>query len=170
MTGDGNHSDAKKNPQPQRQLDILREHRPYCPYVVRSTVVPSLPAPSPQLNGHQRSGSLASLASTNGSSTQVSAQPGAIEGWRAVVAVVSRYGNSQRQRLGLNRVPSGRPESIAEGTENVEGEANSIEAMVAGVKSHGVSSFQRSRYAFSVLTDAMWQGKDLLKYVKGLLG
>ncbi|RPD75284.1 zf-C3HC-domain-containing protein [Lentinus tigrinus ALCF2SS1-7] len=152
MVGDGADSGAKKQ-QTQRQLDILREHRPYCPYVVRSTVLPSLPAPSPtiaQVNGHQRSTSLASLASTNGSSTQVNAQPGAIEGWRAVIAVVSRYGTSQRQRLGLNRVPSGRPESIAEGAESVEGEADSIDAMVAGVKSHG--------------------GKDLLKYVKGLLG
>ncbi|KAI0705782.1 C3HC zinc finger-like-domain-containing protein [Cerioporus squamosus] len=153
MTGEATEGGANKKPQPQRQLDILREHRPYCPYVVRSTVLPSLPTPTPttaQPNGHQRSSSLVSLASINGSSTQVSAQPGAMEGWRAVMAVVSRYGNVQRQRLGLNRVPSGRQESIAEGEEGAEGETNSIEAMVAGVKSHG--------------------GKDLLKYVKGLLG
>ncbi|TFK84267.1 zf-C3HC-domain-containing protein [Polyporus arcularius HHB13444] len=156
MMGDNAEGGSNKKQQPQRQLDILREHRPYCPYVVRSTVLPSLPTPSPtaaQANGHQRSSSLVSLASsasTNGSSTQVNAQPGAMEGWRAVMAVVSRYGNVQRQRLGLNRVPSGRPDSIAEGAESADGETNSIEAMVADVKSHG--------------------GKDLLKYVKGLLG
>ncbi|KAI0710162.1 C3HC zinc finger-like-domain-containing protein [Earliella scabrosa] len=150
MSGEG---DANKKQQPQRQLDILREHRPYCPYVVRSTVLPSLPAPSPtsaQPKGHQRSTSLASLASTNSSSSQVNAQSGAIEGWRAIMTVVLRYGNVQRQRLGLNRMPSGRPESVAETGESVDDGASSIEAMVAGVKSHG--------------------GKDLLKYVKGLLG
>ncbi|KAF8529869.1 C3HC zinc finger-like-domain-containing protein [Gautieria morchelliformis] len=34
---------------PQRQLDLLREHRSYCPYVVRSTPLPPLPSypPSP---------------------------------------------------------------------------------------------------------------------------
>src|SRR6266404_2406751 len=34
-------------PPKARQFDLLREHRPYCPYVVRSTTIPSLPvAPS----------------------------------------------------------------------------------------------------------------------------
>ncbi|KAI0324648.1 zf-C3HC-domain-containing protein [Cubamyces sp. BRFM 1775] len=160
MTGDGSgngatSSTAKK--QPQRPLDILREHRPYCPYVVRSTVVPSLPAPPPaassQQKGHERSPSLALLASANTSATQLNAQPNAMEGWRAVMTVVQRYGTLQRQRLGLNRVPSGRVgEPVAEAAGGEEGKAqpDPIEAMVAGVKSHG--------------------GKDLLKYVKGLLG
>ncbi|KAI0661604.1 zf-C3HC-domain-containing protein [Cubamyces menziesii] len=159
MTGDGSSngaasSTAKK--QPQRPLDILREHRPYCPYVVRSTVVPSLPTPPPaassQQKGHERSPSLASVASVNSSSTQLNAQPNAMEGWRAVMTVIQRYGTLQRQRLGLNRVPSGRlGEPIAEATgEAGEAQPDPIEAMVAGVKSHG--------------------GKDLLRYVKGLLG
>ncbi|KAI0787850.1 C3HC zinc finger-like-domain-containing protein [Fomes fomentarius] len=147
MNGDGA---AKKKQQPQRQLDILREHRPYCPYVVRSTVLPSLPTPSPtsaQPKGHERSTSLPSLSGSNSSSSQVYVQPGAMEGWKTVLTIVSRYGNVQRQRLGLKRVPSGRPESVAES--GVDDGASSIEAMVADVKSHG--------------------GKDLLKYVKGLL-
>ncbi len=72
-----------------------------------------------------------------------------MEGWRAVMAVVSRYGNVQRQRLGLNRVPSGRPDSIAEGAESADGEPNSIEAMVADVKSHGVSALRPSSWLWS---------------------
>ncbi len=139
MNGDGA---ANKKQQPQRQLDILREHRPYCPYVVRSTVLPSLPAPSPtsaQSKGHARSTSLASLNSLNSSSSQVYVQPGAMEGWKTVLTIVSRYGNVQRQRLGLNRVSSGRPESLAES--GVDDGASSIEAMVADVKSHGVSVY-----------------------------
>ncbi|KAF8591049.1 zf-C3HC-domain-containing protein [Ramaria rubella] len=36
------------NVRPQRQLDLLREHRSYCPYVVKSTPLASLPSyPSP---------------------------------------------------------------------------------------------------------------------------
>ena len=55
------------------------------------------------------------------------------------MAVVTRYGNTQRQRLGLHRAPSMRAESAPEAPEGAEGEENSIEAMVAGVKSRGVS-------------------------------
>ncbi|KAI0649379.1 zf-C3HC-domain-containing protein [Trametes meyenii] len=134
-------------PAPQRQLDILREHRPYCPYVVRSTIVPSLP--TPQQAGHQRSPSLSSLTSTNSSATLVSSQPSTMEGWRAVMTVVSRYGTLQRQRLGLNRTPSGL-NGNASATLTNEVQADPIEAMVTDVKIHG--------------------GRDLLKYVKGLLG
>ncbi|OSD06443.1 zf-C3HC-domain-containing protein [Trametes coccinea BRFM310] len=160
MNGSGsaesNTTGGASRPQPQRQLDILREHRPYCPYVVRSTTVPSLPAPSPpvssQQQGHTRTPSLASLASANGSNAQVNAQPSLMEGWRAVMTVVQRYGALQRQRLGLNRAPSGRFGEAAGAETAADGEAqpDPIEAMVAGVKSHG--------------------GRDLLRYVKGLLG
>ncbi|KAI0359997.1 zf-C3HC-domain-containing protein [Trametes cingulata] len=156
MTGDGSaegNGNGAAKPQQQRQLDILREHRPYCPYVVRSTAVPSLPTPSPttaQQNGHGRTSSLSSLASTNSSATLVNSQPALMEGWRAVMTVVSRYGTLQRQRLGLNRVPSGRLGEASDSGESGETQADPIEAMVADVKSHG--------------------GRDLLKYVKGLLG
>ncbi|KAI0635796.1 zf-C3HC-domain-containing protein [Trametes polyzona] len=155
MTGDAS-SEVKENgaskPQQQRQLDILREHRPYCPYVVRSTTVPSLPTPAPaQQKGRERSTSLASLSSTNSSSTLVNAQPSTMEGWRAVLTVVSRYGALQRQRLGLNRAPSMRMgDTTSDSGESGETQADPIEAMVAEVKTRG--------------------GRDLLKYVKGLLG
>ncbi|OBZ72050.1 hypothetical protein A0H81_07767 [Grifola frondosa] len=138
-------------PQARRQLDVLREHRSHCPYVVRSTVMPSIPAP-PLATTHSRSGSTASLSST--SLTQFSAQSGLMEGWRAVLTAVMRYGASQRQRLGLSRIPSGRrageADNGAEPFPDTSTEMDSVEAMVAGVKSRG--------------------GKDLLKYVKGILG
>ncbi len=142
MTGDSptdpdSAANAKAKAQPQRQLDVLREHRPYCPYVVRSTVLPSFPAPSPaatQQRDHQRSTSVASVASVNSGMSQVNVQPGAVEGWRAVMAVVSRYGNVQRQRLGLSRMTHEGEKGATEGMD----EGNSVEAMVAGVKSRGV--------------------------------
>ena len=141
MNGDSpTDTDAKVKAQPQRQLDILREHRPYCPYVVRSTVLPTFPAPSPaaaQPRDHRRSASVASVASVNSSASQANPQHGAVEGWRAVMAVVSRYGNVQRQRLGVSRAPDGREEGVVEGMD----EGNSVEAMVAGVKSRGVCQF-----------------------------
>ena len=152
MTGtstDAAPSAKAKKAQPQRQLDVLREHRPYCPYVVRSTVLPSLPAP-PQPSGPRRSESVSSLASVNGkTNANANANANAMEGWRAVMAVVSRYGTVQRQRLGLSRATSVRGDGSGAGTgsagvdgtsgEGMDGEESSIEAMVAGVKSHGVS-------------------------------
>ncbi|KAI0833313.1 zf-C3HC-domain-containing protein [Trametes gibbosa] len=136
----------------KRQLDILREHRPYCPYVVRSTTVPSLPSPAPTATGtqRQRSPSATSLSSTNTSATLVNPQASAMEGWRAVMTVVSRYGALQRQRLGLNRAPSMRMGDSFGSGENGETQVDPIEAMVTDVKNRG--------------------GRDLLKYVKGLLG
>ncbi|KAF8071686.1 zf-C3HC-domain-containing protein [Lyophyllum atratum] len=127
----------------QRQFDLLKEHRSYCPYVVRSTVVPTLPVPP---------GSNATVpvnAQTRSSAaSQVNGQHGnqAVEGWRAVLTVVLRYGMGQRQRLGLDFVQRLRGET--EGDEPME--VDGVKAMVAGVKSRG--------------------GKDLLHYVKGLLG
>ncbi|KAH9949974.1 zf-C3HC-domain-containing protein [Amylocystis lapponica] len=135
--------------QPQRQLDILGQHRAYCPYIVRSTAAPSMPRPLT----HGRSDSQASLM--NSSTISVNGQPGAVEGWRAVLTVVLRHGIVRRQRLGLARVPSGRwtGESAGAGAsgemEESPYEVDPVEAMVAGVKTRG--------------------GKDLLKYVRGLL-
>jgi len=82
-------------------------------------------------------------------------QAGAVEGWRAALTVALRHGLARRQRL--NRMGSGRRPREAEGdtnegeqTQETEMEVDHVEAMVAGVKSRG--------------------GKDLLKYVRGLLG
>ncbi|KAJ7650384.1 C3HC zinc finger-like-domain-containing protein [Roridomyces roridus] len=92
------------------------KHRSFCPLVVRSTLVPSLPAIA--------TGSTVTLSGTSGN----------LEGWRAVLTVVLRYG------MGTETADA------AEDWENING----VEAMVASVKSKG--------------------GKELLKYVKGLLG
>ncbi|KAJ7284892.1 zf-C3HC-domain-containing protein [Mycena rebaudengoi] len=116
-------------PPPQRHFDLLKEHRSFCPYVVRSTVVPTLhtaPSPSPPA--------------------------GLLEGWRAVLTVIQRYGMGQRQRIASLR------KQMSAGDDNMQVDADKgdadnvdgVEAMVANVKSRG--------------------GKELLKYVKGLLG
>ncbi|KAH8100048.1 zf-C3HC-domain-containing protein [Cristinia sonorae] len=133
---------------PRRQFDILKEHRSYCPYVVRSTEIPSMPAYPP---GHASRPSSSSIQS--GSTTSLNGHPGAVEGWRAVLTIVLRYGAAQRQRFGLGgagpraETPLG---STEEGSEELSAEGNEIGAMVAGVKSHG--------------------GRELLKYVRTLLG
>jgi hypothetical protein len=113
---------------PQRQFDLLREHRSYCPYVVRSTFIPSLPVFA---NGPSRS-----TVSLNGQND------GALEGWRAVLAVVLRYGMSRRHRTGL-RNPTDMQEGGQLDDADPPGDLDGVEAMVAGVKTRGVSSFVR---------------------------
>ncbi|KAL6299280.1 C3HC zinc finger-like-domain-containing protein [Sparassis latifolia] len=138
---------------PKRQLDVLREHRPYCPYVVRSTVVPSLAAAQLATPSHAHSASTGILP--NKPTSLPGEQGGAVEGWRAVLTVVLRHGMARRQRLGLNRATTARRASGAQTNESdtvsqaMEMEVDPVEAMVAGVKARG--------------------GKDLLRYVKGLL-
>ncbi|KAG2147642.1 C3HC zinc finger-like-domain-containing protein [Suillus clintonianus] len=70
---------------------------------------------------------------------------GAIGGWRAVLTVVLRHGLSERQRNARLSLLGGDNE-VMPGNDELEG----VEAMVAGVKSKG--------------------GRELLNYVKGLLG
>ncbi|OCH94420.1 zf-C3HC-domain-containing protein [Obba rivulosa] len=140
---------------PQRQLDLLKEHRSYCPYVVRSTVLPTPPAPPPSATSNGRF----PPAFSSSSLSQLNGQPDAVDGWRAVLTVVLRYGMAQRQRLRLKRLRLQREEE-EEGEPGADGDAamteaepievDRVEAMMAGVKSRG--------------------GKDLLRYVKGLLG
>lgn len=85
------------------------------------------------------------MPSTSPLSANVAAN-GAIEGWRAVLTVVLRHGLSERQRNARLSLFGGDRE-ITHGTDD---ELEGVEAMVAGVKSKG--------------------GRELLKYVKGLLG
>ncbi|TDL21152.1 hypothetical protein BD410DRAFT_840848 [Rickenella mellea] len=139
-----------------RQFDILKEHRSYCPYVVRSTEVPSLPAPSqvlpPTSSGHVRSNSGTSLFrfGSGAPTTQFDfhGNGNVLEGWRAVLTVVSRAGLGRRQQLRSMR--GGRPSDDQQ--EAQEGEAmelDNVDAMVEVVKTSG--------------------GKDLLRYVRSLL-
>lgn len=102
----------------ERQFDVLNEHRSYCPYVARSTVVPRLPTP------------LTSPISAN------APEDGAVEGWRAVLTVVLRHGLSERQRMARFSLPGGGDEVMR----GMDSELEGVEAMVAGVKSQGVSS------------------------------
>ncbi|KAG6844226.1 hypothetical protein H0H87_008674 [Tephrocybe sp. NHM501043] len=130
-----------KNVSRQRPFDILKEHRAYCPYVVRSTIVPTLPPP-PAFNASPSSNSLPRSSSASVLGTQNTT----LEGWRAVLTVVLRYGAGQRQRLGLDFAARLSGEFTLDEPEEVDG----VKAMIASVKKRG--------------------GKDLLQYVKGLLG
>jgi len=135
---EGETETVKTQVNPQRHFDLLREHRSYCPYVVRSTFIPSLPVP--QRADPTREG----LTRSNSSLAHLNAPPGAFEGWRAALTVALRHGMAQKQRMQFNFMTN---------EPNDEGEpmeVDGVKAMIAGVKSRG--------------------GKDLLKYVKNLLG
>lgn len=128
---------------PKRQFDLLKEHRSYCPYVVRSTAIPSMSSSAPTTRTSKSNPSLVSL---NGATV-----PGALEGWRAVLSVVLRYGAGQRQRMhirGPSEAEARRPsmdqasvESLpAAGSHDEEAmEVDGIDVMMQGVKSRGVS-------------------------------
>jgi len=117
--------------------------------VVRSTFVPSFPVPQTVDVATKQTGSIGN--SSNASLSHLSGRngiPGALEGWRAILTVVLRYGMARRQRIEYNFLAQGQPphEKVDEQTSmDVD-----VKAMVAGVKSRG--------------------GKDLLRYVRGLLG
>jgi hypothetical protein len=97
---------------------------------------------------------------SSSSLTQLNTANGAIEGWRAVLSVVLRNGMGQRQRMSNARSYLERAEENVEpgsgsisassaATEQERMDVDGIDSMMAGVKSRG--------------------GKELLKYVKGLL-
>lgn len=109
----------------QRQFDLLREHRSYCPYVVRSTSIPALPIPP--TFGSSSSGTL---------KVTQSGQDNVLEGWRAVLTVVLRYGLCQKQTLERD-VFATEGETSQDSTEAME--IDGVRAMVTGVKSRGVS-------------------------------
>ncbi|KAG6888831.1 hypothetical protein C0995_005706 [Termitomyces sp. Mi166 len=134
---------SSKNSTTQRPFDVLKEHRAYCPYVVRSTIVPTLPVPI--TSGAAASVSSISLSRSN-SISAINNQDAALEGWRAVLTVVLRYGAVQKRKLGLDFVDRLRGDATLDEPMEVDG----VKAMIAGVKKRG--------------------GKDLLQYVKGLLG
>lgn len=63
--------------------------------------------------------------------------PGALEGWRAILTVVLRYGMAQRQRIEYNFLVRRHPPP--EKDEQTPMDVDEVKAMVAGVKSSGVS-------------------------------
>lgn len=151
-------------PPKAREIDLLREHRPYCPYVVRSTTVPSLPV-APTNAQHLRTPSstpsltsfTSFLSSSSTSQAQVDVQqPNVVEGWRAVLMVVLRYRLGQWQRRKVSQSLPERVDSEPDTTQNQPSavppetppevveeswvEVDPVEAMVEGVKSRGVSS------------------------------
>lgn len=125
-----------RKPLPQRQFDLLKEHRSYCPYVVKSTVVPSLPSYNHNPNGGApASNSSNGLARLSASSLNPNAP---MEGWRAVLTVLLRCGMAQRQRT-ENDV-FGRVASTDDGLgEESSSDLDNVKAMMAGVKRQGVS-------------------------------
>ena len=137
----------EKENRPQRQFDLLKEHRPYCPYVVRSTIVPPFPMPS----GHS---AILNGASGNGN-TGGHLQDVPIEGWRAMLSIVlkarkrSFYGAGRSGGTAGPVAPDGANGST-ESFVNVDEEVDRVEVMVEGVKKRGVSFF-----LFNTLTPAL---------------
>jgi hypothetical protein len=116
----------------KRPFDPLKEHRAYCPYVVRSTVVPSLST----LQHNDKSDS---------ANEQRSSEP--VEGWRAILGVLQGYGATQRQKQKkdiLTRATTAATVDappISTNEEEAAGEEDPVEAMIAGIKSKGVSMY-----------------------------
>lgn len=118
----------------QRQFDLLREHRSYCPYAVRSTTIPTLPVSSPQLE----------LSGSNNQLQSIQLHPDdTMEGWRAILTVVLRYDLGQKYT-------SDHKVSASKGESNREYEdAMELKGVIAGVKSRGVSYHCRIDKLFS---------------------
>lgn len=65
--------------------------------------------------------------------------PGALEGWRAVLTVVLRYGMVQKQRIEYTFLAPKDPNQETDDLDKMD--VDSVKAMVTGVKARGVSSF-----------------------------
>jgi len=133
---------VEKENRPQRQFDLLKEHRPYCPYVVRSTIVPSFPMPS----GHS-----AVLNGANGNANGIvggGLQDAPIEGWRAMLSIVLKTRKRSFYGTGRNMSTTG-PVAPGETSGSAESfvtadhmEVDHVEVMVEGVKKRGVRFLQ----------------------------
>ncbi|KAF5392201.1 hypothetical protein D9757_001412 [Collybiopsis confluens] len=136
-----------------RQFDLLKEHRSYCPFVVRSTVVPRLPTSSSVVSvttSAPRTSNLHVRSSSSTSQINGIPSPNAMEGWRAVLTIVLRYRMSQRHLWsGIEGIMNGDGTDRNAARDGLEVD-DGVEDMVKGVKAKG--------------------GSELLKYVKGLLG
>jgi len=89
-------------------------------------------------NGNKNS-STTSLSQLNGSGNTEGA-PGSLEGWRAVLTVVLRYGMAEKQRIEYNFLVSRENGSGVDGRDGeTDGmEVDNVKAMVHGVKTRGV--------------------------------
>jgi len=131
---------VEKDNRPQRQFDLLKEHRPYCPYVVRSTIVPSFPMPS----GH--SAVLNGASGNANGAAGGSPQDGPVEGWRTMLSIVlkarkrSFYGGGRSVAAAGNVAPGGANDSAKMFVTVDQMKVDRVEAMVEGVKKRGVSS------------------------------
>ncbi|KAG8831147.1 hypothetical protein FRC18_007071 [Serendipita sp. 400] len=138
---------APVSPQTTRPFDVLKEHRPHCPYVVKSTYLPTVNVPS----------------KSNSSPSDRDLQPlPFVEGWKARMSVISRSQWRRASASGLlsaqGLMTSSTPSTpIMEDASpfydpSTEAEVDKVKEIVKDVKSrHG-------------------GGRDLLKFVKGLLG
>jgi len=125
-----------RRPMPSRVLDVTTEHRSFCPYIVKSTPMPSYPAFAGGSTGAD--GNPPPKRRRNEAETLV-------EGWRAVLSVVNRAGMGARRR----KDDIFGPVMGTDGQVEDEGAA-SVDSMVESVKKGGP--------------------RDLIRYVKGLLG
>ena len=100
--------------------------------MVRSTAVPLPPIAAPSatnpnqlsIDGHERT-----------TTSQVEIDSGILEGWRAVLTIVLRYG--MKQRMAYAAFDSQADDQELEDREPME--VDTVKAMVNGVKSRGVS-------------------------------
>lgn len=153
----------------RRQFDLLREHRPYCPYVVRTTPVPSLWSSSPVRESQNltRSQSTRTLnlpfPGKKASTTKVEEVQELHEGWRAVLSVILRakFARRMRQQSFVRQSTS----STSTNTGAVDDEEQAIHAMVEDVKHYGVS-LQKNDFTFESLIFS--QSRHLMDYVRGL--
>jgi len=136
----------------QRQFDLLHEHRSYCPYVVRSTTIPTLPVPLPQSELRDSDDQFQSIPHHDGTS---------MEGWRAVLTVILRYNWGQKYISDYNIFAS-KGESNREYEDAME--VKEVKAMIACVKSRGVSYYCYISINFSVHIIA---GERLVKIRQG---
>ena len=105
--------------------------------------MPSLPVPQTVDVASKQAGWIGNIS--NASLSHLSGKngiPGTLEGWRAILTVVLRYGMAQRQRIEHNFLAQGHPppEKVDEQT-SMDVDVD-VKAMVAGVKSRGVSPIQ----------------------------
>lgn len=135
-----------------RTLDVLKEHRSFCPYVVRSTPLPSFPGTSQQATSRP-----ATPVGSNGNQL--------VEGWKAMLSVVGRSGLGMRRRKS-DIFGNANALSTAEGD---VGEGADVDSMVESVKKGGVRQ-PGSLLTYTTEHTIIFQSRELMKYVKGLLG